>query len=618
MIPLLLLGLATVLTLPSPAPQWKERARFQREIMGISIKGEAIWMTDLRTGDLVLGDLATGREVKSRKTAATVPTGITRMGANLYYAARRQAFLYRLTPGQKDAPSPIPYYERWAHGLASDQKVLFVVDARGEKIHTVDPEDGTTIRSFPAPDTGIWGIAAGAGTLFVSSFIHNTVYVLDPATGWVLRSFPAPPGHISALAWDNGRLYAADQATGKIFMLEAPSDMKMVEDMPRTVRAQYRVVYAPVGRGRVRDLDIYLAVPPELPGQKILGALSFSPTPTNFLTDRWGQRVARFHYDELAEDRTVSVMWKGAFRLTRVRFQLRDLPVDGAPDMAAYLADDGKYDLASPTVTALSAKLGGTTPYSRALAAYRYLTGVIRYDRTGGWNNAARVLLRGTGSCSEYTFALVALLRKAKVPARYVGAIAERGGTWSFDDVYHRWAQAWLPGFGWVPMDANAGTGGTPASQGMAFGGRSNRHIVTTIGGGSSRYLGWNYNHNATYRSEGGLRLHETSYAQMVTQKNATDTPGCVVTQSPKPAVRIDPRNISTVPVMALPGPMAGHPAGNTQPLLKPSGTKNACRPQTSPGLLMYLVWGALMMFGGVALGLLWASRKGRPKKNRP
>jgi len=145
------------------------------------------------------------------------------------------------------------------------------------------------------------------------------------------------------------------------------------------------------------------------------------------------------------------------------------------PGLERYLADDTKYDLGSPQVSELVEKLTAARGRAgtKARALYEYLAKTISYDRSGGWNNAAAVLERGNGSCSEYTFTLVALLRKAGIPARYVGAISERGDEASFDDVFHRWAEAYFPGYGWVPLDANAGHGVKPGERGFHFGGRT-------------------------------------------------------------------------------------------------------------------------------------------------
>jgi hypothetical protein len=63
-------------------------------------------------------------------------------------------------------------------------------------------------------------------------------------------------------------------------------------------------------------------------------------------------------------------------------------------------------------------------------------------------------------------------------------------------------------------MDANAGYGESPGGKAEFFGGRSNRHVVTTRGGGSSEFLDWTYNSHMTYEVKGQAKLQEQTLAR--------------------------------------------------------------------------------------------------------
>ena len=126
-----------------------------------------------------------------------------------------------------------------------------------------------------------------------------------------------------------------------------------------------------------------------------------------------------------------------------------------------------------------------------------------RPELVGGWNIAPTVIDRGSGSCSEYTFVFIAMCRAAGIPARYTGALVIRGDDASTDEVFHRWAEVYLPGYGWVPYDVQAGDKPTPEKQGEAFGDLPNRFLITTLGGGGSRYIGWDYNSTARWSCRG-------------------------------------------------------------------------------------------------------------------
>jgi transglutaminase-like putative cysteine protease len=106
------------------------------------------------------------------------------------------------------------------------------------------------------------------------------------------------------------------------------------------------------------------------------------------------------------------------------------------------------------------------------------------------------VLERGNGSCSEYTFAYIAMCRSVGIPARYVGSLVIRGDKASLDDVYHRWVEIYLPNFGWVPVDPSGGDSKLPRNQANAIGHLSPRFLITTQSGGGSKTMEWTYNGN--------------------------------------------------------------------------------------------------------------------------
>ncbi|MBI4700358.1 MAG: hypothetical protein HY744_04170 [Deltaproteobacteria bacterium] len=494
-------GVKVLADLPSPAD----------EPMGLAAAGEHLWVADMAGRSIIQIRKVDGSVVRRLGTPGLMPTGLAWQGETLFAADRWLDWIGRRRPASGADLSPIPYYEKWATGLAHDGRHLWVVDSQNSKIHRLDPEDGTTITSYQAPSDHATGIAFDGRYLWVADHGKNDLYMVDRESGKVIAIMPAPGPYPSALAADGEALWVADYQTRRLQRIALPGETPYLEDEPRKVRASYEVLYRALGSGAIAGLRAFVAVPGELPGQHRLSEPTFSPAPARFATDKWGQKVAVFELGKLGPGEVKRVSWQADFALYRVRFQIvpervgEDFPAELKP----YLEDDKKYDLSSGLVGELVDKLtkdkAGT--YRRAREIYEHLTEVIRYDRSGGWNNAATVLKRGTGSCSEYTFALVALLRRAGIPARYVGAISERGDEASFDDVFHRWAEAYLPGYGWIPVDANAGQGKPPGERGSFFGGRSNRHVVTTTGGGASELLEWTYNSFETYGSEGGATI---------------------------------------------------------------------------------------------------------------
>jgi len=155
---------------------------------------------------------------------------------------------------------------------------------------------------------------------------------------------------------------------------------------------------------------------------------------------------------------------------------------------------------------------GEENTYWIARRIFKWIIDHLEYERVGGWDVAPTLIKRGTGSCSEYAFLFIALCRASGLPARYQGGTAMRGDEASVDGVYHRWAEVYLPGYGWVPIDPSRGEGKYGADRIGAIGRLSNRLFVTTHGGGDSQYLGWDYNSSSRYTCQGRCELREEGF----------------------------------------------------------------------------------------------------------
>lgn len=129
-----------------------------------------------------------------------------------------------------------------------------------------------------------------------------------------------------------------------------------------------------------------------------------------------------------------------------------------------YTSDGSKYRISDPYIQTLVHEVVGneTHPYWIARKIFNYVRNTLTYQLEGGWNTAPVVLKRGTGSCSEYSFAFISLCRAAGLPARYVGSLVVRNDDASLDDVFHRWPEVFLPHYGWIPIDPQGGDKPSP------------------------------------------------------------------------------------------------------------------------------------------------------------
>jgi hypothetical protein len=481
---------------------------------GLAFDGELLWVADRLEMQLVGVDPQSGEEKARVESPGTWPTGLAFDGELLWVADRARDRLFAVDLEQelvvRELPAP-----SGPLGMAFDGRYLWVSD--GKQIHQVTTEDGTTIVSHSAPawsgqgrGTQSLGLAFHEGTLWVSDRNRDRVYQVDPETGMVLDLMPSPGPFPSGLvSTGSGRLLLADVDSRAV-------DELRVDQMPATVRRDAREERVVLrrrltnrGPDALKSADVWIALPHDAPNQQLHGEPELEPLPREIVEDQWGQRFAHFRVEELDAGEVFEVQMSVRATLYAVRHHIDPARVgslDAIPsEVREYLQDDSKYAMDHPSIRRHleDALQGETRPYWMARKIARYIQERMHYELVGGWNIAPTVIDRGSGSCSEYTFVFISMCRAAGIPARYVGSLVVRGDDASTDEVFHRWPEIYLPGYGWVPFDVQGGDEPVPGERGAALGSLPNRFLITTWGGGGSDVLGWDYNSTASWVCRG-------------------------------------------------------------------------------------------------------------------
>jgi len=144
-------------------------------------------------------------------------------------------------------------------------------------------------------------------------------------------------------------------------------------------------------------------------------------------------------------------------------------------DISAYLMPSVKIESDSKQVKDLAKTLapGEKDAVIIAQAAARWTAKNIKYDfplSNQIWKGevptqgALETLERGRGTCSEYANVFIAIMRNKGIPARFVMGKMYLGS-------YHSWAEFWLDGQGWVPVDPQRGSVGISARHIKLFAG---------------------------------------------------------------------------------------------------------------------------------------------------
>lgn len=103
---------------------------------------------------------------------------------------------------------------------------------------------------------------------------------------------------------------------------------------------------------------------------------------------------------------------------------------------------------------------GAQSPLARARAVYDYVLSTMHYEKRGtGWGRGDFMWACDMkyGNCTDFHALFIGLLRALGIPARFQIGYAVPDGKSGELPGYHCWADFYLDGVGWVPVDASEG-----------------------------------------------------------------------------------------------------------------------------------------------------------------
>jgi transglutaminase-like putative cysteine protease len=178
---------------------------------------------------------------------------------------------------------------------------------------------------------------------------------------------------------------------------------------------------------------------------------------------RFGNRVLHLRVERPRAPITLELRAR-VVRREVVRRELARAAPDGRPErdagVAKWLAPDRLVPL-DGRIRSLAAEVtaGAATDAERARAIYDYVVDTMSYDKSGtGWGNGDIYWAcdRKRGNCTDFHALFTGLARASGIPAKFAIGLplpAARGeGT---VPGYHCWAEFWLDGRGWVPVDTS-------------------------------------------------------------------------------------------------------------------------------------------------------------------
>ena len=121
----------------------------------------------------------------------------------------------------------------------------------------------------------------------------------------------------------------------------------------------------------------------------------------------------------------------------------------------------------------------------KARKIYNYVVSTMHYDKAGeGWGRGDAIYACSTrrGNCTDFHALLIGMMRAVGIPARFeIGFSIPSGQRSGPIAGYHCWAQFYLEGLGWIPVDASEAWK-NPSLRDYFLGAHDENRVLFTVG----------------------------------------------------------------------------------------------------------------------------------------
>jgi transglutaminase-like putative cysteine protease len=128
---------------------------------------------------------------------------------------------------------------------------------------------------------------------------------------------------------------------------------------------------------------------------------------------------------------------------------------------------------------------GATTQLEKARKIYDYVVSTMHYDKSGeGWGRGDEVWACDSkrGNCTDFHSVFIGMMRSTGIPARFeIGFPLPEGKTEGEIPGYHCWAEFYIDGIGWIPVDASEASK-NPAKKDYFFGALDANRVLFSYG----------------------------------------------------------------------------------------------------------------------------------------
>jgi len=282
-------------------------------------------------------------------------------------------------------------------------------------------------------------------------------------------SFLAKPSTVDSAAQSNRKLTVNSRSLVTCALLVCAPALPTAAETPRTIRFIYEVQIGPLTGGS-EPAHVFVPLAQSDEHQRVFSREITASIPG--VLGREEEHGNIFWHGELAQPEGETVHVRVEYLVERRPYRRNDLARVSPSAVLSraekrqvqqYLDEDDLVPVNHPVLAPalaeirLLASVDDKVRTSRAI--YDWLIDNLEYKKVGtGWGNgdAFWACSERYGNCTDFHSLFNALARSSGIPARFeIGfPIPEDRGRGSIEG-YHCWAQFFLPGVGWVPVDAS-------------------------------------------------------------------------------------------------------------------------------------------------------------------
>ncbi len=208
-------------------------------------------------------------------------------------------------------------------------------------------------------------------------------------------------------------------------------------------------------------VDLYLPLPAEHAGQQVVASSVESNLPGEVgIEERYGNRYYRIRRPANLNGPVQATL---SWTIERATVNAGDTSGATEEELARYLAPNSLvpvgHAILQPILEEIHAQRRDDSPEATARAIYDWVVDNVEYKKVGtGWGNGDTfwACSERYGNCTDFHALFISLARSEGIPARFeIGFPVPLDRPAGDIGGYHCWVQLYLPGRGWVPIDAS-------------------------------------------------------------------------------------------------------------------------------------------------------------------